>query len=187
MGPANTARNRPSITCVQPCVAKKSAIALCLLLSAGCARTVEGTAVVEDPWHGLGVSPSATVDVSSDPDAFDPCTFDEITLSVATGVDPASRIQVPGGCSWSGDGVGFSAMLSPALPLGSLADMQRVSDLTQIVVGDRTVHVFVFEGDTCTALTDIGAQTLQMILLDDRFSRSCIGLRVAVRMLLDDA
>lgn len=167
---------------------KLAAAACCLLVLSGCARSVEGKAVVEDPWHGQGQSSSATpstIEAVTSAE-FDPCDFDEITLTVAVGVDPETVVPMSGGCVWTGEDVAFTATITAGLPLDSVETTSGVSDLSSIDVGARTVQIFVFKGDSCVALVDIDGRALQLTMMEKDFSSFCIRLRVATRMLLED-
>jgi hypothetical protein len=179
-------RNAKASYCVQLHVRKILASLCCLVAMTACARTVEGRAVVDDAWDGHGVTHAHPTTTQAAPVSFDPCEFDEITLRIAVGVDPSTKIEVPGGCAWSGDGIGFAASLSPVLPTASLTTTPGVTDLRVVNAGSRVVQVFAYEGDTCAAVADIGSETLQLTMLEDDFSAFCIRLGVAATLLLED-
>lgn len=170
-------------------VRKKLAVAACcLLMLSGCARSVEGRAVVEDPWHGQGQSSSAppptTAAVTSA--EFDPCDFDEITLTVAVGVDPETVVPMSDGCVWTGEDVGFTATITAGISLDSVETMSGATDLTYIDVGARRVQIFAFKGESCVAVVDIDGRALQLVMIEKDFSSFCIRLRVAARMLVEE-
>lgn len=117
---------------------------------------------------------------------FDPCDFDEITLTVAVGVDPEMVVPMSDGCVWTGEDVAFTATIKAGLPLDSIEGTSGITDLSSIDVGARTVQIFVFKGDSCVALVDIDGRALQLTMIEKDFSSFCIRLRVAARMLVED-
>ncbi|MEO7078385.1 DUF3558 family protein [Rhodococcus sp. BP22] len=167
---------------------KLAVVACCLLVLSGCARSVEGKAVVEDPWHGQGQSSSATPPTTEAVTSveFDPCDLDEITLTIAVGVDPKTVVPMSGGCVWTGEDVAFTATIQAGLPLDSIEGTAGVTDLTYIDVGTRRVQIFAYKGDSCVAVVDIDGRALQLTMMEKDFSSFCIRLSVAARILVED-
>lgn len=197
------AGNRLGPRCVQVHVGKKLTIALCVLALTGCAQTVEGKAVVEDSWQGLGLSesqsssptsstrPRATAPTpsASKPASFDPCEFDDISLRVFVGVDPETRSDIPGGggCTWTGDGLRFTAGINGEVNRESIATTPGVTDLVEFEAYGQMVQLFVFEGDKCISLSEIDNRTVQFTMSEVQFDSYCFNLRIATRLLLGDA
>ena len=186
--------------CVQVHVGKKLTIALCVLALTGCAQTVEGKAVVEDSWQGLGVSesqsssPTSTTRPPSTPSAstpasFDPCEFDDISLKAFVGVDPETKSDIPGGdgCTWTGDGLRFSAGFNGGLNRESIATTPGVTNFVEFDASGQIVQLFVFEGDRCISVVEIDSRTVQFTMSEEEFDSYCFNLRIATRLLLEDA
>ncbi len=117
---------------------------------------------------------------------FDPCDLDEITLTIAVGVDPKTVVPMSGGCVWTGEDVAFTATIQAGLPLDSIEGTAGVTDLTYIDVGTRRVQIFAYKGDSCVAVVDIDGRALQLTMMEKDFSSFCIRLSVAARILVED-
>ncbi|SNS50311.1 DUF3558 family protein [Rhodococcoides kyotonense] len=166
---------------------KKLAIAFCALVLTACAQTVTGTAVGDDASDGQGVPATSTVTESaSTPASFDPCGWSESELSIVVGVDPSSKIEVPDGCAWSGEDIGFASMAVATSPAEAVSATPGITELTEMDVEGRAVRVFEFEGDACFARAEIGPQTIQFTMVEDVRSPYCAKLRLAVAVLMSE-
>nr|WP_296764249.1 DUF3558 family protein [Rhodococcus sp. (in: high G+C Gram-positive bacteria)] len=187
---------------------KIAVVVLAVIALAGCSKTVQGQAVVEDGWHGQGVKPAVpslspqpspspkppsskpptSKPLSSTPSGFDPCGFDEIALSIYVGVDPETKKTAAGGdgCTWTGDGRVFTAAFNDGLYMESLATTPGVSGLTEFDAGGQSIPMFVFEHESCITLPEIDGRTVQFTMTEEDFSAFCIGAQVATTLLVED-
>ncbi len=171
---------------------KKLLTAVCCALAlsaglAGCAQSVEGRAVVDSSWDGREAPGAQTSAVEPAPGAmaFDPCNIADTSLELFMGVAPARKLEVPGGCSWGGEGATFAAMMTPVMTVDSIASTAGVSNVSQHEAANgRVFQMFAYEGDTCMALAVAEEATLQLTMMENHFDPTCKQLFVAAQMLV---
>lgn len=176
---------------------KKLLVLLCFLALSGCSETVKGKATVEDAWRGQGVvssKPTTTAPhsgaphsgASNRPSSFDPCAYDDSVLEYYVEVDPSTKVELPGGCQWRGEGLAFTAAALPDEDVDVLAADPTVDELAELESAGRTARVFVFDDKMCMALTEIDEGLAQFMLIEDPFDPSCFNFRVVLRLLLPE-
>lgn len=166
---------------------KKLWIVLCAFVLVGCATEVDGTAVAEDAWHGLGVT---TTSVPSTPKPGRPVDFDPCAppagLLRDLGLPGATKFEMPAGqgCAWSSGTVGITlAMTTDTSFIESPSTNPMVSALEVLPDGGYTTYLFVLDGDMYLSqtMTDAGAVTMTFTdVADDSLTHQRSGLFDAV-------